>query len=475
MNTLWKVVRNKWWVAATVALLSCPVATAQNQPSKPNVLLIVVDDLGYGDLSVHGGKDIRTPHIDALASAGVRCTQGYVCSPYCSPSRAGLLTGRYPTRFGHEFNPHVGDEEKLGMPVSETTIADDLRTGGYTTACIGKWHLGFAAAYHPQARGFDHFFGFLVGAHNYRLRREATPVFRTTQAENLIYRGQQREPTEGFLTDLLTDEAIRFIDRCRERPWFVYLSYNAVHTPLEMPPNIEARLPAHISDNDRRRYLGLLLNLDDAIGRLMTYLQRSGLDRRTLIIFLSDNGGPGLKPYLAYNAARNDPLRGHKGQLLEGGIRVPFLWVWQGVLPAGQTYDRPIIALDIRPTVCHLAQVKCPEGIDGVNLWPYLRGRHLEDPHPALFWRFGPQKAVRQGDWMLVDWRDLARGSNSGWELYHLGRDIGQKQNLALQEAPRVQQMRQAWQRWDQHNIPPRWRGSRIEDPEGYPNPTTGK
>lgn len=459
--------RMLWFVVAAWLLAPSSWLLAQEKPPRPNVLLIVADDLGYGDLSLHGGREIRTPHIDALARAGLRCTQGYVCSPYCSPSRAGLLTGRYPTRFGHEFNPHVGDETRLGLPLSERTIADDLRSAGYATACIGKWHLGFAPPYHPTARGFDFFYGFLSGAHNFLLRRDAEPVFRPTQSHNSIQRGKQREPVEGFLTDLLTDETIRFIDRHRDRPWFVYLAYNAVHTPLEIPPGIADRLPPQVQDKDRRGYLALLLNLDDAIGRLWAHLEKSGQDRRTLVIFLSDNGGSGQKPYLAYNAARNDPLRGHKGQVLEGGIRVPFFWVWPEVLPAGRTYERPISALDIRPTLCHLAGAKKPTGLDGVNLWPYLHEGQAGEPHTALFWRFGPQKAVRQGDWMLVDWRDFATGRNSGWELYHLERDPGQKENLARQEPQRVQQMMHAWQEWDRHNVAPLWRGSATEDPDG--------
>lgn len=457
-------------VGVCLLLPAAEVAARESSP-RPNILLILVDDLGYGDLSLHGCQEIETPHLDRLARSGLRCTQGYVCSPYCSPSRAGLLTGRYPTRFGHEFNPHVGEEGKLGLPLSEKTLADHLRSAGYATACIGKWHLGFARPYHPQRRGFDFFYGFLVGAHNFRLKKEAKPLFRTGQSENMIYRGEQLEPTEGFLTDLLTEEAIHFIEQHKNQPWFVYLSYNAVHTPLEVPNAMEKRLSQAIADPQRRAYLLLLLNLDDAISRLQAYLAKTGLDRRTLVIFLSDNGGSGQKPYLAYNTARNDPLRGHKGQVLEGGIRVPFFWVWPGVLPADQVYERPIISLDILPTACHLAGVPTPAKADGVNLWPYLRGEKAGDPHEALYWRFGPQKAIRQGDWMLVDWRDFPTRANSGWELYHLGRDPGQKQNLAAQEAERVRQMAQKWQEWDRHNIAPLWRGSPTEDPEGNKKP----
>lgn len=446
-----------------------PVRAAEAEPrAKPNVLVILADDLGYADIGVHGGGEVRTPNLDALAAAGVRCTNGYVSAPYCSPSRAGFLTGRYQTRFGHEFNPHVGEEAKLGLPLDQRTIADHLRTAGYATGLIGKWHQGFSPAHHPQSRGFDDYFGFLVGGHNYLLRKEAAPKFGSAHSHDLIYRGREVQKLDGYTTDLFTDEAIGFIDRHAARPWFLYLAYNAVHTPLEIADKFRDRLPASATDPARRGYLSLLLGLDDAVGRVVAHLRKTGRDKDTLIFFLSDNGGSGRKPFFAYNTALNTPLRGDKGQTLEGGIRVPFLVVWPGRLPAGTTYDQPVIALDLLPTACALAGVKPGGELDGVNLWPHLTGSIATAPHAELHWRFGPQRAVRRGRWKLVDWRDFEAKSNSGWQLYDLAQDIGERNNLAAQRPELVTELSQSWDRWNEKNLAPVWRGTPNEDPGAH-------
>ncbi len=231
--------------------------------SRPNIIVILADDLGYGDIGVHGGKMVPTPNIDALAASGVRCSNAYVSAPYCSPSRAGFLTGCYQTRFGHEFNPHVGDEASLGLPLDQRTIADHLRSAGYATALVGKWHQGFNPAHHPQSRGFDDFFGFLVGGHNFILHKDAKAVFGSAHSHDMIYRGRTVQKLDGYTTDLFTDEAISFIDRQAAKPWFLYLSYNAVHTPLEIADKLKDRIPADVTDPARRGYLSLLLGLDD--------------------------------------------------------------------------------------------------------------------------------------------------------------------------------------------------------------------
>jgi len=443
----------------------------QNQKSaKPNILVIVADDLGYADLGVHGSKIVPTPHLDALAAAGVRCTNGYVSAPYCSPSRAGLLTGRYQTHFGHEFNPHVGAENKLGLPLNQVTIANLLRSAGYATGLIGKWHLGFSQEHHPQSRGFDDYFGFLVGAHNFILRKEGEPKFASSFSQNLLYRGREIQKLDGYATDVFTDEAIGFMKRHKEQPWFLYMAYNAVHTPLEIAEKLKERVPAEVKDPARRGYLSLLIGLDDAVGRIVAHLRESGADQNTLIVFISDNGGSGRPNFLAYNTGINLPLRGDKGQTLEGGIRVPFFVVWPGKLPVGKTYDHPVISLDILPTACTLAGAKIPENIDGVNLLPHLLGENKAAPHEALFWRFGPQKAVRRGVWTLVDWRDFTTKTSSGWELYDLSKDLGQQKNVAAKHPDVVADLGQAWQRWDAKNIAPLWHGSPTEDPTA-PNP----
>ena len=407
--------------------------------SKPNILVIVADDLGYGDIGVQGGKDVPTPNIDALAASGVRCTSGYVSAPYCSPSRAGFLTGRYQTRFGHEFNPHVGDETKLGLPLDQRTIADHLRGAGYSTGLVGKWHQGFDRAHHPQSRGFDDYFGFLVGGHNYLLHKDAEAKFGSAHSHDMIYRSRDLQKLDGYTTDLFTDESLAFMDRHASKPWFLYLAYNAVHTPLEVLDKYGARVPKSITDPQRRGYLSLLVGLDDAVGRITAHLRKTGKDKDTLIFFFSDNGGSGKKPFLAYNTGVNTPLRGDKGQTLEGGIRVPFLVSWPGKLPAGKTYDQPVITLDILATACAVSGAKPDADFDGVNLIKHLIGEETAAPHEALYWRFGKQIALRAGDWKLVKGagmnniaeRATGDANTEGAELYNLKEDIGEKNNLA--------------------------------------------
>jgi arylsulfatase A-like enzyme len=463
-----------------LALLAIICSTAS--ATKPNVLVIVADDLGYADIGVHGGTQVPTPNIDALAASGVRCTSGYVFAPYCSPSRAGFLTGRCQTRFGHEFNPHVGDDEKLGLPLDQRTIADRLREAGYATGLIGKWHQGYSPSHHPQSRGFDDYFGFLVGGHNYLLRKDAEATFGSAHSHNMIYRSRELQKLDGYTTDLFTDEALAFMDRHDRglrnghgQPWFLYLAYNAVHTPLEVLEKYGARVPASVTDPERRGYLSLLIGLDDDIGRVTAYLRETGRDKDTLVFFFSDNGGSGRKPFLAYNTGINTPLRGDKGQTLEGGIRVPFFVSWPGKLPAGKTYDHPVTTLDILPTACALAGAKVPADLDGVDLLPHLTGENPAAPHDMLAWRFGPQKAIRKGKWKLVDWRDFAAKQNSGWQLYDLSQDIGEKTDLATAQPQMVAELTHAWDEWNSHNIAPLWHGALTEDPTAPTHPAPAK
>jgi arylsulfatase A-like enzyme len=453
----------------TFAALLAPAAERSAvdtpKPTKPNILVIVADDLGYADIGVHGGKDVPTPNIDALAASGVHCTSGYVSAPYCSPSRAGFLTGRYQTRFGHEFNPHVGEEGKLGLPLDQRTIADHLRGAGYATGLVGKWHQGFDKAHHPQSRGFDDYFGFLVGGHNYLLHKDAEAQFGSAYSKNMIYRSREVQKLDGYTTDLFTDEALAFMDRHTDKPWFLYLAYNAVHTPLEVLEKYGARVPKSITNPERRGYLSLLIGLDDCVGRITSALRKTGKDKDTLIFFFSDNGGSGRKPFLAYNTGVNTPLRGDKGQTLEGGIRVPFFVSWPGKISAGKTYDHPVTTLDILPTACVAAGAKIPADCDGVELLKHLSGDVAAPPHEALYWRFGPQKAIRKGKWKLVDWRDFEMKQNSGWQLYDLSRDVGEKNNLATEEPKIVAELSAAWEAWNKRNVEPLWHGGVTEDP----------
>ncbi len=351
----------------------------------PNIVILLADDLGYGELGCQGNPQIPTPHIDSIAAAGVRFTDGYVTAAYCSASRAGLLTGRYQTRFGYEFNPigHHNEHPDAGLPDAETTLAQLLHDAGYATALIGKWHLGGHPRYHPLRRGFDEFFGFTHEGHFFvpppydgvttMLRRKTLPgggkgrwtardgklVYSTHMghdepaydANNPLVRGGQPVAEQAYLTDALTREAVDFIDRHREQPFFLYLAYNAVHSPLQGADAYMQQF-SHIEDVHRRIFAAMLANLDHSVGRVLAKLREAGVEEQTLIFFLSDNGGPTREL-----TSSNLPLRGGKGDVFEGGIRVPFLMQWKGSLAAGRVEPRAVISLDIFATAAAAARV----------------------------------------------------------------------------------------------------------------------
>jgi arylsulfatase A-like enzyme len=427
-----------------LALAACGTATAAD---KPNVVVIVGDDMGYADLGVVGCKDIPTPHLDALAKSGVRFTSGYVSGPYCSPTRAGLLTGRYQTRFGHEFNPTGGQ----GLPLAETTIADRLKAAGYRTALVGKWHLGNGDR-HPQKRGFDEFFGFLGGAHDY-----FNPMG--------ILRGTEPAGDKTYLTDALAREAVAFIDRNAANPFFLYLAFNAAHTPMQADDSRLKKFAA-IADPQRRTYAAMMSAMDDAVGRVTKKLADANLARNTLVVFFSDNGGPTMKG-TSINGSVNTPLRGSKRTTLEGGVRVPFFASWPGRLPAGTTDDRPVIQLDVLPTALAAAGVDAkPEWkFDGVNLLPYLGGEKKDPPHAALFWRFGSQMAVRKGDWKLVKYDNVADGKAgmSAVRLYNLKDDVGEATDLRATQPEKAKELQATWDEWNKANVAPLWGGGKAK------------
>src|SRR5262245_6447241 len=334
---------NRCLAALSIVLLPSFAALAADA-KKPNILIILADDLGYADVGFHGCKDIPTPNIDSIARNGVRCTNGYVSGPYCSPTRAGLLTGRYQQRFGHEFNPGGGT---AGMPVDQVTLADRLKKAGYATGLVGKWHLGSAPQFHPQKRGFDEYFGFLGGQHAYFPEKgnKADPILRGTEPVD----------EQEYLTDAIARESVAFIERHKKEPFFLYMAFNAVHTPMHATDKYLKRV-ANISDVKRHIYAAMLSAADDAVGAVLAKLKEAGLEENTLIFFFSDNGGPTMKG-TTINGSRNEPLRGSKRQTLEGGIRVPFAVQWKGKLPAGKVYDKPVIQLDIQPTALAAAGV----------------------------------------------------------------------------------------------------------------------
>lgn len=416
-----------------------PVRARPAGQGPPNVVILLADDLGYGDVGFQGCPDIPTPHIDRLAREGIRMTSGYASSPLCSPSRAGLLTGRYQNRFGHEANPAPDD----GLATEEVTIADRFREAGYVTGLVGKWHLGHAPEFHPRRRGFDEFFGFLGGEFTY-FPRPGHP----------LYHGTEKVAVDEYLTDAFAREGVDFIERHKDRPFFLLLSFNAVHTPLQATDE-RLRKFAGIGDETRRVYAAMAAALDEAVGRVMDKLRAEGLDEDTLVVFLSDNGGP-THPGSTVNGSRNTPLRGSKGMTLEGGIRVPFCARWKGHLPAGVAYDQPAIHLDLLPTALAAAGITArPEwGLDGVNLLPYWTGAATGPPHERIYWRLYEQMAVRQGDWKIVSYDPAADPTGPTGEkatprrLYNLAEDIGETNDLGARLPEKVRELEAHFQRW---------------------------
>lgn len=431
-------------VTSTVMLLGGLFASA-NAADKPNILLIVGDDMGYADVGFHGCKDIPTPHLDALARSGARFTSGYVTGPYCSPTRAGLLTGRYQQRFGHEFNPSGGT---AGLPVAEKTIADRLKQVGYATGLVGKWHLGSQQAMHPRQRGFDEFFGFLGGAHSFF---DAAGIFRGTEPVKEM----------DYTTDAFGREASAFVDRYRDKPWFLYLAFNAVHTPMHATDDRLARL-SEIADKQRRTYAAMMLAMDETIGAVLKKVAATGQENNTLVMFISDNGGPTMTG-VTVNGSVNSPLRGSKRTTLEGGIRVPFIVSWPGRVKSA-VVDSPVIQLDLHATALAAAGASASDQADGVNLLPYLDGSKSGAPHDALFWRFGKQMAIRAGDFKLVRYdtnADAVSGKSnqpiSAARLYNLADDIGETKDLAAAMPDKVKELQGQWDEWNKSNVAPLW------------------
>ncbi|MBI4604228.1 MAG: sulfatase-like hydrolase/transferase [Planctomycetes bacterium] len=432
------------------------LSLAAEPDRRPNIVLILADDLGYGELGCYGGREIPTPSIDSLASNGVRFAAGYVSCPVCSPTRAGLLTGRYQQRFGHEFNPGqaaIPPGVRFGLPLPQRTLADRLRAAGYRTGMVGKWHLGNDPAYHPLRRGFEEYFGFLGGAHAYLPARERAKA-RKRQAKaqaqaqaNAVLRGTEPVEEKEYLTDALTREAVAFIRRRAKEPFFLYLSYNAVHAPLEAPPRHTERFRG-IPEGKRRTFAAMLSALDDGVGAVLRALREERIEEDTLVFFLSDNGGP-----TPSTTSANGPLRGHKSQVFEGGLRVPFLVQWKGKVPGGRTSDEPVSALDLLPTALAAAGAPLAAGeeTDGVDLLPHLTWAQARIAREHLFWRFGPQAAVRKGRWKLL------RQRGGDWQLYDLSADLGESKDLAGARPELVTELGAAFERWDAQLAKPLW------------------
>jgi len=421
--------------------LSEPLAAPGPTPAsrRPNVVVIVSDDAGFADFSFQGSEQVPTPHLDALAARGVRFTSGYVTAAVCSPSRAGLLTGRYQQRFGHETNIPPRYSESNGLPVEELLLSDLLREQGYRTIALGKWHLGYAPQFHPLSRGFDDYWGFLQGARSYW-------SIEGTRLNRLL---RDREPVpESFeyMTDALGQEAAAYIEAHRERPFFLYLAFNAVHTPMHADPGVLEEL-AGIEPPRRQKLVAMTISLDRAVGRVLDTLREHDLERDTLVVFVNDNGGA------TNNASINAPLRGTKGTPYEGGLRVPFLMSWPGRLPEGVDYDLPVSTLDVLPTALAAAgrSTPAPRPLDGVDLLPFLTGSVEGRPHDLLLWRLKGDRAVRDGDWKLV-----LRGDGDPM-LFDLAADPAESRDLADEQPQRVAELLAELTAWEAELAEPRW------------------
>ncbi len=453
MQTLPVSSRGSRFLASLVLIvLAGGVASAAEDARFPNVVLLFADDLGYGSVSCNGGS-IPTPNIDALAAGGVRFTDGYMTAPVCNPSRAGLLTGRYQQRWGKELNsqtePPIGAPGRGTLPRSQKTIGAALKAQGYATGAIGKWHMGVSDGHHPLDRGFDYFFGMASGT-SY-INHDWPGVHHTMDTkkdDRGLMRGRAPAPLEEYLTDQLTREGIAFIKRHRDEPFFLYLAHYAPHTPLQVTDKYYQRFP-QIKSEPERIYAAMISALDDGIGAVMDTLDKEGLLENTLVIFTSDNGAA---QYSDFDGSRNHPLTGHKRNLYEGGIRIPFAVQWRGVLPAGKVYEKPISSLDIFPTVLAAAGVAGADGhdLDGRNLLPYLKGENNGDPHEYLFWRSGPNAVVRKGKWkLLMAGEDLTR-------LYDLDNDLSETKDLSAKVPELVAEMKKAFAKWNEHMAAPR-------------------
>lgn len=413
----------------TVAADATNSATVALGKQRPNIVVMVVDDLGYADLGVQGSPDIRTPNIDSLAQNGIRFTNAYVTAPVCNASRAALLTGRYQQRFGVELltNPN--------LPTSEMMLAERLKPRGYATGLVGKWHLGSTGQFLPQQRGYEEFFGFLPALHSYTV---------WNQPGNPIYRGTQTVTETTYLTDAFTREAVDFIERKQGQPFYLQLSFNAPHSPLQAPAAYLAR-NQHIANTNRRTFAAMMTAVDDGVGKVLAKLRELKLEENTLILFHSDNGGDPSD-----NTSLNTPFNGAKFQLFEGGIHVPAMVQWKGYLPAGAVNLTPIIALDWFTTILSATtgRAVADARLDGVNLMPLLQGVTTAPPHEVLYWRYGaPQYAVRAGDWKLL-WL------NNTLRLYNLTADPGEQTDLAATNPAKRDELKQLYDQWNAQ-LPP--------------------
>jgi arylsulfatase A-like enzyme len=429
----------------------CFAQQLKSTDTPPNLIVIMTDDMGWADVGFNGCKDIPTPNIDIIANEGVRFEEGYVSFPVCGPSRAGFLTGRYQDRFGFTTNPSIDPNNPIsGLPVEEETMAQVLRKADYNSAIVGKWHMGTNPVFHPLERGFDYFYGFLSGGHNYFPDQLIYKDLSEVTSKWGWYRTKIREnrttvETTDYLTDELSDAAVRYIKKQggANQHFMLYLAYNAPHTPMQATKKYLKRFP-NITDKKRKTYAAMVSAVDDGVGRVLNALKEQGLDEDTIIVFLSDNGGA------HNNASDNGPLRGLKGDLFEGGIRVPFAMRWKGVIPEGKTYEKAVSSLDIMATIVARTNVEIsPERpLDGVDLIPFVTGKDRGLPHDYLFWRKWEQKAmaVRHKNHKLV----VNKKENHNIpELFDLASDPSEGTDRKSENKKTSKRLQKEWEQWN--------------------------
>ena len=449
-------------VTAVLTISSAAWAGGKHPVPPPNIVVIYSDDQGWGDVGYHGYDDIRTPNIDKLAQGGTQFSQGYACSSICGPSRAGLITGVYQQRFGY-----YGNFKQSHVPLSQPMLSEMLKEQGYRTGMVGKWHLGEKTGA-PNDRGWDFFYGFHHGSHDYDFS-DAEEGGHPWQSP--IYRNRTPEPpiqdSNGYLTELFTKEAVGFLEQAQDKPFFLYLAYNAVHHPWVVPqPYIDRvqDLPTH---DERKLFAGMVLAMDDGVGAVMETLRKKGVLENTLVFFISDNGSPrgqGLvAPFMKKRGETTmsspGPFNGFKGETYEGGIRVPFVVNWPGRIPAGATCDHPVSNLDVAATVmarCGVENPRSGHAFDGVDLLPFLTGKipTSEQPHEILYWRRDNDFAVRKGNWKLV-YNDSSDGTGPDrMELFNLANDKEESHDVISSHPEKAAELRKLFDDWEA-GLPP--------------------
>ena len=442
-------------VVLSCLLLSGPTCVFATE--KPNIIVFMADDMGYADAGFTGSQDIQTPNLDKLAASGVVFRQGYANHPFCGPTRAALLSGLYQHRFGFETNPAYDPANTImGIDSDIPLISKRLKKAGYVTGCVGKWHLGAAEPFHPNNRGFDYFYGFLGGGHDY-FKIDLTKPVKEAYLQGLV-RNNKPASFDGYLTTALSMDAAKFVNDNKNKPFFLYVAYNAPHAPLQAPDEDIERYK-QIPDKKRRVYSAMVDVMDRGIGEVISAVERNGLRDNTLIFFLSDNGGPQptkQKPG-KWNGSSNKPYRGGKGDVYEGGIHVPFIASWPAKIPAGTTYDLPVISIDISRTAVAVAGGSAGgnRAMEGVNLIPYVTGEKSGVPHEALYWRSGSKWSVLAADGT----KHVKEADSKSPQLFFLPEDAAEANDLFTSQPERANQLRAKWESWNEHNIPCRLMG----------------